>query len=67
LDLVETGRAGELAAALIEQHYDPAYERSSRKDERVLLGAVDVPRLDEAGRQAAADEVAAIVLGSAMA
>jgi tRNA 2-selenouridine synthase len=60
LSLVEEGRAAELADVLIELHYDPAYERSGRKGARTPLGTVEVARLDEAGREAAADAVAQI-------
>lgn len=61
MGLVEAGRFAELAALLTELHYDPAYARSSRKDGRPLLGVVVADRLDEAGREAAADAVAALV------
>ncbi len=61
LSLAEQGRFAELAEVLIELHYDPAYARSSRKDARSRLGAVEAPRLDAPGREAAADAVAALI------
>jgi tRNA 2-selenouridine synthase len=48
----------ELAAELIEAHYDPAYRRSSRKASRPQIGAVPVASLDGAGFDEAAAAVA---------
>lgn len=62
----EMARAGELealAADLIAAHYDPAYRRSSRRDERAILGAVPVARLDADGFDQAAIEVARLAGG----
>ncbi len=42
----------------METHYDPAYDRSSRKDGRTPLGTVELPGLDPADQEAAADAVA---------
>jgi tRNA 2-selenouridine synthase len=56
--LVRTGALEELAAGLMETHYDPAYRRSSRQHERVVLGTVPLEQLDNAGFDAAADRVA---------
>ena len=55
LELAGQGALEALAAALIEQHYDPAYRRSGRKHPRNPLGVV---ALDEAG-PAAFDRAAA--------
>ena len=63
MGLADQGRFAELADILIELHYDPAYQRSSRKDGRELLATVEIARLDEAGREKAADSVAALVEG----
>jgi tRNA 2-selenouridine synthase len=52
-----------LALALIETHYDPAYARSSRQDLRPCLGHIDLGGLDNAGREAAADQIAALMGG----
>jgi tRNA 2-selenouridine synthase len=59
--LAANGAFVELAAELMEHHYDPAYARSSRKDERRRLGAVAMGSLDEAAQEAAADAVARLV------
>jgi tRNA 2-selenouridine synthase len=48
----------ELAAELIEAHYDPAYRRSSRKASRLQIGDVPVASLDAAGFDQAAAAVA---------
>jgi tRNA 2-selenouridine synthase len=58
--LAREGAFTELAAELIEAHYDPAYRRSSRKEAGPRIGQVAVPRLDAAGFAAAAAEVAAL-------
>ncbi|MBI1406247.1 MAG: tRNA 2-selenouridine(34) synthase MnmH [Caulobacter sp.] len=50
-----------LAGELIEIHYDPAYARSNRRDQRPGLGTVEAPALDEAGQEAAADQIAALI------
>jgi tRNA 2-selenouridine synthase len=61
--LVRGGALEELAAGLMEAHYDPAYRRSSRQHERVMLGTVSLDRLDAAGFDAAADQVAELAAG----
>ena len=58
--MVREGALEALAADLIEAHYDPAYRRSSRKDERAMLGAVALERLDSEGFARAAIRVAAL-------
>lgn len=59
--LADAGEFEALALALMELHYDPAYRRSSRKDERRSLGVVDAGGLDGADLDAAAAEIAARV------
>jgi len=59
--LADAGDLEALAADLIETHYDPAYDRSSRKDARAPLGTVELPGLDPEDQEAAADAVAAMV------
>ena len=57
-------RAGEveaLAAALIKEHYDPAYRRMSARRDRPLLGRVEMADLSEAQLDRAAQVVLAIV------
>ena len=56
--LADAGDFEALALALMELHYDPAYRRSSRKDERQSLGVVDVAGLEPADLDAAATEIA---------
>jgi tRNA 2-selenouridine synthase len=51
-----------LAQALIEAHYDPAYERARRRDPR-SLGTVPMAGLALAQREAAAGAVAELVRG----
>lgn len=51
-----------LAEALMEVHYDPAYGRSSRQDTRPCLGTITPPNLEDAGQEAAADQIAALIL-----
>ena len=61
--LVRHGALEELAAGLMEAHYDPAYRRSSRQHERPVLGAVSLERLDAEAFDAAAEQVAEMVRG----
>jgi len=60
--LADAGDFEDLAAALMEHHYDPAYDRSSRKDDRTHLGMVEVGDLDTDSQESAADEIARRVL-----
>jgi tRNA 2-selenouridine synthase len=63
----EMARAGDserLAAELMEFHYDPAYERSRRRDARPLMGSVAMTSLDEAEQARAAAAIAALVRAS---
>ncbi len=55
--LADAGAFEELALALMELHYDPAYRRSSRKDTRPSLGSVDLSGLGSNDLDAAADEI----------
>jgi tRNA 2-selenouridine synthase len=59
--LADAGEFEDLAAALMEHHYDPAYDRSSRKDERSHLGVVEVDDLDAASQDRAAEEIVRLV------
>ena len=61
--MADAGALEELADALIELHYDPAYDRSSRKDSRPRLGMVEVDRLDAEGQDAAAAAILRLVTG----
>lgn len=59
--LAAAGAFEELALALIELHYDPAYRRSGRKDGRPRLAVVELPGLQPDDLRTAADEVLRIV------
>jgi len=59
--LADAGRFAELAAAVMELHYDPAYDRSRKKHERPLMGRVTLDPSDPADRAQAADEAARII------
>jgi tRNA 2-selenouridine synthase len=61
--LADAGDLETLAAELIETHYDPAYERSARKDPHPRLATVTMAGLDAASQDAAAAEIARIVAG----
>lgn len=59
--LAQAGQFEDLAFALMERHYDPAYDRSSRKDTRPRIGTVEVAALDASAQNDAAAQVARIV------
>ncbi len=59
--MIDAGDDLGLAEALMALHYDPAYARSSRKDERPRLGFVKMEALDAASIVAAAEAVARLV------
>ena len=59
--MAEAGELEPLAAGLMELHYDPAYDRASRKDVRPRLGAVQLPGLDAADQETAADAIMVLV------
>lgn len=60
-DLAAAGEHEALAAALIERHYDPAYARSARREERRMLGVIETDALDEAAQETMADEVRRLI------
>lgn len=55
--LADAGDFEALALELMALHYDPAYRRSSRKEVRPSLGALDLGGLQAADLDAAADEI----------
>ena len=59
--LADAGAFEELALALMELHYDPAYARSSRKETREVLGEIALDTVDPAGLDAAAARIAPLV------
>jgi tRNA 2-selenouridine synthase len=62
--LADAGDFEALALAVMELHYDPAYARAARKDERPRLGVVTLDDLAADALDRAADEIARLV-GSA--
>ncbi len=60
-DMVQSGAFETLADALMEAHYDPAYERGRRAEARSSLGLVVMDDLAPASLRAAAIRVATIV------
>jgi tRNA 2-selenouridine synthase len=61
LDLARSGAFETLAEALIRDHYDPAYQRSRRDDQRRRLGVVEIDDLEEASQEAAAVKIAQLM------
>ena len=57
--MAEAGAFEDLADALVEQHYDPAYDRSSRKDEREPLAVIEAPDLTPEGQEGVVDAIMA--------
>ncbi|MBL8556116.1 MAG: tRNA 2-selenouridine(34) synthase MnmH [Phenylobacterium sp.] len=58
--LADAGDFAGLAQAIMALHYDPAYDRSRKKHDRPLRGAVGLDPTDPADFEAAADAVAAL-------
>ncbi len=56
--LADEGAFEVLASALMEHHYDPAYDRSSRKDGRTRLARIELDDLGERSQEAAAEQIA---------
>jgi len=63
LELARRGDHVALAASLMEHHYDPAYERSRRLDERPLLTAIVLEDLTGADLDDVAARVAKLIVG----
>jgi tRNA 2-selenouridine synthase len=59
--LLEAGDLEPVALGLVESHYDPAYRRSTRQQQRRPLGAVDLAEVSAAELDRAAEAVAAQV------
>ena len=59
LALLRAGDFTALAAALMEEHYDPSYARSRAEKDPNLIGVIEAETLDTDGRDRAADEIAA--------
>lgn len=58
---VDAGQFVEVADALMERHYDPAYARSARGDPRAVLGHIALNRIDQAAIEQAALQSAALL------
>ena len=56
--LARGGAFEELAEELLSRHYDPAYARSSRLEERTQVERIPLTRLDDAALDAAAHAIA---------
>ncbi|WP_333712039.1 tRNA 2-selenouridine(34) synthase MnmH [Yoonia sp.] len=66
--LSKDGALVDLSHALMVQHYDPAYTKSRRIDEREVLATLATDALDTDGQERLADAIAAVVTqGSAKA
>ena len=59
--MARDGRTTDLAAALIADHYDPAYRRMSARRDRPVIGRVEMADVSDAELDRAADEVAALI------
>ncbi|WP_424984392.1 tRNA 2-selenouridine(34) synthase MnmH [Microbulbifer sp. S227A] len=60
-DLIRAGDKRGLTRALMEQHYDPAYDKSRRRGSALVLAELEVETLDDAGLDHAAAEIAVLV------
>lgn len=59
--LMAQGRYAELAEALMELHYDPAYARARRKDGRSPQARIDTDSLDDAAQDRLADRIVTLM------
>ncbi|SHF10546.1 tRNA 2-selenouridine synthase [Loktanella atrilutea] len=59
--MLDAGDFEGLATSLMDRHYDAAYARSRRVDDREWLGEVTADSLDATGRARAADDLAALI------
>lgn len=55
------GRILDLAAALISEHYDPAYRRMSARKDRTVIARVEMAEVSELELRTAADRIASLV------
>lgn len=61
LAMIDRGDFRALTLALMAEHYDLAYAKSRRQNDPAQAGLIRVERLDEAGREQAADGLAAVI------
>ena len=59
--MLSEGRPADLAQALMQLHYDPAYARSRGKHDRTRLAAIELDPSDQTSLEAAADQVAGLI------
>jgi len=58
--LADAGQFVELAQALMTLHYDPAYDRARKKQDRALLAVVPIAPTEPVGAEQVADTVAGL-------
>jgi tRNA 2-selenouridine synthase len=63
LGLLAQGRHRDLAEALMVEHYDPAYAKSRAVHHPEVIAEVEAATLDDAGQEAVAGRIAALVNG----
>ncbi len=61
-ELADAGQYVDLAEAVMESHYDPAYDRSRRLDQHPKLATIPLASLDDARQQQAAESIARLIL-----
>ena len=61
--LIAASAFAELAEAIMALHYDPAYDRSARKQDRPLLASVDIVPTEPESVVRASARIAEIVAG----
>ena len=57
--MADEGRTLDLAAALIAEHYDPAYRRMSARRDRPIISRVEMAEVSDAELDRAADAISA--------
>ncbi len=61
IKLIEAGDKRALTSALMQQHYDPAYTKSSRTRVSNVIASIDAASLDAVGLSDAADQIKAVL------
>jgi tRNA 2-selenouridine synthase len=59
--LQDAGDHAGLAQALMQDHYDPSYDKSRKLADRDVLGTVAATSLDDCGLNRAADDISALI------
>jgi tRNA 2-selenouridine synthase len=60
-ELIAAGAFAELAGALMEQHYDPAYSGARKRHGRACLGQVPLDPCDPTAQEASADQIVRLI------